>query len=114
MYYEKGALKQCLFIRTINLTEQQSRIMKTDKYKLLQISSGKRNITIKSYYKNGVLHLDGAMKDDKNDGVLKEYTEKGYLYHVITFKNGKMNGKYNFIMKTAKNCFKRVALKMVN
>lgn len=45
------------------------------------------------YYKNGVIEMQGMMKDGKRHGPWKSYYENGASWSETTFLNGKKNGK---------------------
>lgn len=45
------------------------------------------------YYKNGVIEMQGVMKEGKRDGLWKSYYEDGSPWSETTFLDGKKNGK---------------------
>ncbi|HSH66786.1 MAG TPA: hypothetical protein VLB84_13570 [Bacteroidia bacterium] len=45
-----------------------------------------------SYHKNGVIKMQGIMKDNKREGVWKSWYENGLPWSETTFKNGKKDG----------------------
>lgn len=75
-----------------NKTVQQDTIRKdflfTEKKDSL-IQNGE-NVT---YYKNGGIEMQGAMKDGKRDGLWKSYYEDGSPWSETIYKDGKKDGK---------------------
>ncbi len=45
------------------------------------------------YYKNGVIEMQGMMKDGNREGAWKSWHENGSPWSETTFLNGKKNGK---------------------
>lgn len=45
------------------------------------------------YYKNGVMEMQGTMKDGERNGVWKSWYEDGAPWSETTFLHGKKNGK---------------------
>ena len=52
----------------------------------------KRNGLIKEYYQNGQLKGEGSFKDDKRNGLIKGYHENGIIGAEVNFKDDKQDG----------------------
>lgn len=57
-------------------------------------ANGKKEGTVKEYYKSGKLRSESLYKNDKKEGIQKSYDESGRLQSETSFKDGKQHGSY--------------------
>ena len=100
-----GAGKSFLLIAIVlfSCTEETSKTIINKKVQNDTIQTefsftGKKDTLIQNgehikYYKNGVIEIQGSMKNGKRDGLWKSYYEDGSPWSETIFKDGKKNGK---------------------